>query len=74
MKKLLLATLTLSCCACYAHVVAVSDTGVYIRNSTGAPMNLTETKDRLPSKVKFMPEAEARQADSFKAKSLIALY
>lgn len=74
MKLLLISSLTLSCCACYAHVVAVSDTGVYIRNSTGAPMDGSELRERLPGKVKFMPESEARQADSFKAKSPIALY
>ena len=74
MKTLLIATLTLSCCACYAHVVAVSDTGVYIRNSTGAPMDGSEMRERLPGKVKFMLESEARHSDSFKAQSPLAMY
>lgn len=73
MKKLLLATLTLSSCVCYAHVTkGRGDT--YMVDSHGAPINATDPKERLPSKLKFMPEAEARQSTGFKSNSPIALY
>jgi len=69
MKNLLLATLVLSSCACYANVVKGPDkNGFYVVDNCGKEM---ECKN---SKVKFMPETEARHADSFKSKIPIALY
>jgi hypothetical protein len=69
MKTLLLATLVLSSCACYANVVKGPDkNGHYVVDNCGKEM---ECKN---SKVKLMPESEARQMQSFKSNSPIALF
>jgi len=73
MKTLLFATLTLSSCACYAHVRA-GPNNTYTVDNYGTPINGSDAKPRLPPKVKFMPEAEARHADSFKSNLPLALF
>lgn len=73
MKKLSLATLILSSCACYASVKAGSN-NTYTVDNHGAPINATDPKERLPSKIKFMPESKAMQCERFKSNSPIALF
>jgi hypothetical protein len=69
MKTLLLATLTLASCACYANVVKGPDkNGHYVVDNCGKQI------DCKNSKVRLMPEAEARHAESFKSNSPIALF
>jgi hypothetical protein len=69
MKKLLLATLMLSSCACFANVVRGPDkNGHYVVDNCGKKIECKKAE------VKFMPESEARQCESFKSNSPIALF
>lgn len=71
MKKLLLTTLMLSSCACFAHVTGGRN-GTYTVDSYGNEFDLsTETKS---DKIRFIQEIEARQDVGFKVKGVIALY
>lgn len=73
MKKLLLASLILSSFACYASVSrGPGDT--YLVDSHGAPINTTNPNEKLPKRVNFMPESQARQATGFKTSSPLAIY
>ena len=71
MKKILLTTLILTSCACYAHVRS-GPNNTYTVDSYGSEFDLpTETKG---DKIRFIQEIEARQATGFKDKGVIALY
>jgi len=48
MKKLLLATFLMTSAFCSAHVVGVSDSGVYIRDQNGACKRVK--KEKIPKK------------------------
>ena len=70
MKKLLLTSLMLTSCACYAHVSG-GPNNTYTVDEYGAFDLPTETKQ---DKIRFIQEIEARQDCGFKGKGVIALY
>jgi len=70
MKKLLLATLMLSSCACYASV-SKGRGDTYTVDSHGAFDLPTNTKN---DKIQFIQEIEAHQMQEFKPKGVVALY
>lgn len=74
MKKLLLVTLMLSSCACYANVIRGPDkNGYYVVDNCGDVISPTQPKERF-IKVRMMPESEATHCESFKSSSPVALY
>lgn len=73
MKKLLITSLMLSSCACFASVGNVKG-DTYTVDNCGKPLNSTDPKDRLPKRVNFMPESHALQSSGFKCNSPMALY
>jgi len=73
MKKLLITSLMLSSCACFA-CVSKGKGDTYMVDQQGTPINTTNPNERLPKRINFMPESEARQSSSFKCNSPMALY
>ncbi len=70
MKKLLLTSLMLTSCACFAHVRS-GPNNTYTVDNYGAFDLPTEGKQ---DKIKFVKEIEAHQAQGFKSMGVTALY
>ena len=73
MKTLLITSFVLCSCACYASV-SKGRGDTYHVDSHGAPINTTNPNERLPCKIQFQPESQAKQSTSFKCNSPVVLF
>jgi|GEM_PF-2874895 len=73
MKTILLCALVLLSFNCYASVTRGSGNTYHV-DRHGAPIETNNPKDKLSSKIKFMPESEAVQIQGFKTTSPLALF
>lgn len=71
MKKLLLTSLMLTSCACFAHVRSGAN-NTYTVDSYGDREKYIPHGDK--DKINFLPENEVLHCEKFKAKGLTVLY